>query len=61
MPNDRKDPDDRPLADRREDPEAAAGDEFGDEHTPGPTDPPNASDDAPGGEAEGYSPQTEVP
>lgn len=51
----------RTLADRRaeagapvdeEDPEIAA------EHEPSPTDPPNAPEDAPGGEAEGYTPHT---
>ncbi|REE96621.1 hypothetical protein [Thermomonospora umbrina] len=62
---DKRDPDrSKPLADRR----AEAGNpvdpddepDFAEEMTPGPTDPPNAGEDAPGGEAEGYTPQTRV-
>ncbi|WP_169807938.1 hypothetical protein [Actinomadura hibisca] len=53
--------DDRPLADRRDDPDQEAEPDFAGEHEPGPSDPPNAPADAPGGEAEGYSPQTETP
>lgn len=55
------------LSDRR----AAEGDlpddlleeqeaDFADEHTPSPSDPPVAPADTPGGESEGYSPQTRV-
>ncbi|TDC62363.1 hypothetical protein E1200_26000 [Actinomadura sp. GC306] len=54
---------DKPLADRRA--EAGAPQEtdqdFAGEHTPGPTDPPIAEAETPGGEDDGYSPQTEVP
>lgn len=54
---------DKPLADRRA--EAGAPQErdhdFGEEHTPGPTDPPIAEAETPGGEDEGYAPQTEIP
>lgn len=53
------------LADRRaeqgavvEDPSADQEGDFADEHTPSPADPPNAPADAPGGEDEGYQPQT---
>jgi hypothetical protein len=56
--------DDRPLADRRADPGDAVPDDehdFAEENAPGPTSPANAPADAPGGEDEGYSPQTEVP
>ncbi|MFI0448984.1 hypothetical protein [Actinomadura sp. 6N118] len=54
----------KPLADRRAEADAPQEDaepDFGDEHAPGPTDPPNATADAPGGEDDGYSPQTEIP
>ncbi|MFD0683520.1 hypothetical protein [Actinomadura fibrosa] len=53
----------RSFADRR----AEAGapqeldDDFAEEHTPSPTDPPNAEADAPGGEDDGYDSQTRVP
>jgi hypothetical protein len=59
----RRDDSDKPLADRRAEGGAPQEDDqdFADEHTPGPTDPPNARPDAPGGEQEGYSPQTEIP
>ncbi|WP_019634933.1 hypothetical protein [Actinomadura atramentaria] len=60
----RRDDQDRPLADRRADPGDPVPDDeadFAGEHTPGPTDPPNAAADTPGGEDEGYRPQTEVP
>ncbi|GAA2609017.1 hypothetical protein SMC26_31560 [Actinomadura fulvescens] len=50
----------KPLADRRAEVEEPEPD-FADEHAPGPTDPPNAAADAPGGEDDGYSPQTEIP
>ncbi|GAA4138055.1 hypothetical protein [Actinomadura keratinilytica] len=55
--------DSRPLADRRA--EAGAPQEedhdFGDEHTASSTKPPIAEAETPGGEDEGYSPQTEIP
>jgi hypothetical protein len=53
----------RPLADRRAEAGAPQDEEhdFGEEHTAGSTKPPNAPADAPGGEEEGYSPQTEIP
>lgn len=54
---------DRSLADRRAEQGAPLEDDepdFAGEHEPGPTDPPNASADAPGGEDEGYEPQTRV-
>lgn len=59
----RRNDEDKPLADRRAETGSPQEDDhdFGEEHTPGPTDPPNAEADAPGGEDEGYSPQTEVP
>ena len=53
------------LADRRA--EAGAPVDSGEEPDlagewePGPTDPPNAEAETPGGEAEGYSPQTRIP
>lgn len=56
--------DSRPLADRRADAGAPVIDEepdFAEEHAPSPSDPPNAREDAPGGEDDGYTPQTEVP
>jgi hypothetical protein len=59
----RKNDQDKPLADRRAEqgaPQEADAD-FADEHAPSATDPPNARADAPGGEDDGYSPQTEVP
>ncbi|MBG6091888.1 hypothetical protein [Actinomadura viridis] len=63
MPERKEEDEARTLADRRA--EAGAPQEedadFAGEHAPGPTDPPNARPDAPGGEDEGYSPQTEVP
>jgi hypothetical protein len=40
--------------------ENESDDDFAEEHTPGPTDPPNAEGDAKGGEDEGYQPQTRV-
>lgn len=53
------------LADRRAAEGAGIGDplqdedaDFAEEHSPSPTDPANAPADAPGGEAEGYTPQT---
>ncbi|MFB4320213.1 hypothetical protein [Actinomadura sp. 21ATH] len=54
---------DKPLADRRAEACAPQEDDpdIAGEHEPGPTDPPNAAADAPGGEEEGYSPQTEIP
>ncbi|MEV3923257.1 hypothetical protein [Actinomadura coerulea] len=60
---DRKNDEDKPLADRRAEAGAPQEDDadVGGEHTPSPTDPPNAEADAPGGEDDGYSPQTEVP
>ena len=60
--SERRDDDDRPLADRRADAGAAPGDEpdFAGEHTPSDTDPPQASPSAPGGEDEGYRPPTQV-
>ncbi|WP_030170263.1 hypothetical protein [Spirillospora albida] len=64
---DRRNDTDAPLADRRADPGAApdeAPDDYADfagEHAPGPTDPPNAEAATPGGEDDGYSPQTRVP
>ncbi|MFC6886697.1 MULTISPECIES: hypothetical protein [Actinomadura] len=64
MTNDRRNDADKPLADRRAEqgaPQEDAEQDFADEHAPGPTDPPNAEAEAPGGEEEGYSPQTEVP
>ena len=59
----RKDTESKSFADRRAESGAPqeTDDDFADEHAPSPTDPPNASADAPGGEDEGYSPQTEVP
>ena len=58
-----KDDRDKPLADRRAEAEAPQEDDhdFAEEHTPGPTDPPNAEADTPGGEDEGYTPQTDIP
>ncbi|MEV5831344.1 hypothetical protein AB0L25_37840 [Spirillospora sp. NPDC052242] len=56
MNQDKRD-EDKPLADRRDDPGEPEPD-FADEHTPGPTDPPNAEADTPGGEDDGYTPQT---
>ncbi|MES9537070.1 MULTISPECIES: hypothetical protein [unclassified Actinomadura] len=60
---DRRNDQDKPLADRRAEAGAPQEDDadVGAEHTPGPTDPPNAEADTPGGEDEGYSPQTEIP
>ncbi|MBA9003110.1 MULTISPECIES: hypothetical protein [Thermomonospora] len=56
---------DKPLADRRAEAGAPVDPDgepdIGGEHTPGPTDPPNAQEDAPGGEAEGYEPHTRAP
>jgi len=51
------------FADRRAEQGAPLEDETADiaeEFTPGPTDPPNARPTAPGGEDEGYEPQTRV-
>jgi hypothetical protein len=56
--------DHRPLADRRAaDGAPVDGEEhdFAEERTPSPSDPVNAPADAPGGEDEGYTPQTELP
>ncbi|WP_198653331.1 hypothetical protein [Actinocorallia populi] len=53
----------RSFADRRAEEGAPLEDEVPDlaeEHTPGPTDPPIAPADGPGGEDEGYEPQTRV-
>jgi hypothetical protein len=53
----------RPLGDRRAEQGAPVEDEepdFAEERTPGPSDPPNAPAESPGGEDEGYSPQTEI-
>ncbi|HEU5157771.1 MAG TPA: hypothetical protein VFU43_12320 [Streptosporangiaceae bacterium] len=53
--------DQRPLADRRAGQDVPAVDEehdFAAERTPSPSDPPNAPADAPGGEDDGYAPQT---
>ncbi|WP_199747754.1 hypothetical protein [Actinomadura sp. WAC 06369] len=50
---------DKPLADRRDDPGEPEPD-FAEEHTPGPTDPPNAEAETPGGEDQGYTPQTRI-
>lgn len=60
--SERRDDDSRPLADRRQNPDAAPADDadFAEEHTPSATDPPQASADAPGGEDEGYQPPTQV-
>jgi hypothetical protein len=44
-----------------EDDEADTSGDFADEHTPSQSDPPIAPADAPGGEAEGYQPQTRTP
>ncbi|MGP4022683.1 hypothetical protein [Actinomadura sp. 3N407] len=54
---------DKPLADRRAEGNAPQEEDhdFGDEHAPGPTDPPIAEAETPGGEDEGYSSQTEIP
>ncbi|TDB76237.1 hypothetical protein E1264_38810 [Actinomadura sp. KC216] len=63
--SDRKNDEDRPLADRRAEAEPGAPQEddpdFAEEHAPGPTDPPNAEDDAPGGEDDGYLPPAQMP
>ncbi|NDU76245.1 hypothetical protein GWI34_26985 [Actinomadura sp. DSM 109109] len=60
---DRRNDEDKPLADRRAEAGAPQEDDpdVGAEHTPGPTDPPIAEAETPGGEDDGYSPQTEVP
>jgi hypothetical protein len=53
--------DDRPLADRRAEAGGPADDEehdFAGERAPSPSDPPIAPADAPGGEDDGYAPQT---
>jgi len=44
-----KNEDDRPFADRRDDPEDESEPDFAEEHTPSATDPPNAwpDDNAP--------------
>jgi hypothetical protein len=62
MSEDRND-ENKPLADRRAEAGAPQDEDadFAAEHEPGPTDPPNAPADTPGGEEEGYSPQTEIP
>ncbi|MFI0369176.1 hypothetical protein ACH35V_14935 [Actinomadura sp. 1N219] len=61
--SERRNDEDKPVADRRADGNAPQEDDhdFADEHTPGPTDPPVAEAETPGGEDDGYSPQTEVP
>lgn len=49
------------LADRRAEAGSPPNDEepdFAEEHTPSPADPPIADADAPGGQDEGYEPQT---
>jgi hypothetical protein len=58
----RRDDDSGPLADRRNETDPPPTDEpdFADEHTPSATDPSEAAADAPGGEDEGYRPQTQV-
>ncbi|MEU5883888.1 hypothetical protein [Spirillospora sp. NPDC047279] len=38
--------------------EDESSDDFAEEHTPSPTDPPNAEPDAKGGEDEGHQPPT---
>ncbi len=38
-----------------------SADDFAEEHAPSPSDPPIAPADAPGGEDEGYQPQTRTP
>lgn len=60
---DRKRDEDKPLADRRAEADAPQEEDadFADEHAPGPTDPPIAEAETPGGEDDGYSPQTRVP
>ncbi|HEX6472821.1 MAG TPA: hypothetical protein VF069_27275 [Streptosporangiaceae bacterium] len=58
-----KNEDNRPLADRRAEQGRPADDEehdFADERTPSPSDPANAPADAPGGEDDGYAPQTQL-
>jgi hypothetical protein len=53
----------RPLADRRAGQGGPVEDEehdFAEERSPSPSDPPNATPDAPGGADEGYVPQTEL-
>jgi hypothetical protein len=53
----------RSLADQRAEQGAPVEDDesdFADEHTPGPSDPPIAEDETPGGEDDGYQPQTRV-
>lgn len=61
---------DKPLADRRAEAAGEGADDaqetyevpdIGGEHQPSPTDPPGAPEEAPGGEAEGYQPQTRTP
>lgn len=61
------DPKNKSLADQRaeqgaivDDPLADQDADFAAEHSASTTSPPNAPADAPGGEAEGYSPQTRV-
>ncbi len=51
------------MADRRAEADAPQEEDadFADEHAPGPTDPPIAEAETPGGEDDGYSPQTRVP
>ncbi|MWA05128.1 hypothetical protein F8568_033140 [Actinomadura sp. LD22] len=54
---------DKPLADRRAEagaPQETDDADFAEEHTPSETDPPNAEADTPGGEDEGYRPQTQI-
>jgi hypothetical protein len=63
MENDpaKNDEEQRPLADRRAGQGGPVEDEehdFAEETTPSPSDPPNAPADAPGGEDDGYAPQT---
>ncbi|SEG79095.1 hypothetical protein SAMN04489712_112167 [Thermomonospora echinospora] len=53
------------LADRRAEAgapvDSGAEPDIAEEWEPGPTDPPNAEADTPGGEAEGYTPHTRAP
>jgi hypothetical protein len=62
--SDQPERDDRPLADRREDPEQAAEPDFADEHSPSPTDPASQPEQDPDkrvyGQDEGYNRPTRV-
>ncbi len=62
---DRPERDDRPLADRREDPGQSAEPDFADEHSPSPTDPASQPEQDPDkrrvyGQDEGYNRPTRV-